>query len=25
MTTYVLFIVSGEIKLPQKPSLGTEW
>lgn len=25
MTTYVLFIVSGEIKLPQKRSLGLQW
>ena len=25
MTTYVLFIVSGEIKFPQKRSLGLEW
>jgi hypothetical protein len=25
MTTYALFIFSGEIKLPQKRSLGLEW
>jgi hypothetical protein len=25
ITTYVLFIFSGEIKLPQKRSLGPEW